>query len=207
MNAVAEPEKWHMQGPVCSGRNRLIDSESRAFVSSFTGSLSRGAPCGMAADVAPAKRTGRGWPSGFPSGPASTTVAAPIFSGLSPYSLLRRRRISLPPTLRRMTCRTVWFSKERPPTTGIVGDAPQAPAHPGGGSFAGGVSDAGVVEQATRARASAIPDRRFIRCSPWICAILAPGRMDGRRGGPEEHGNVEFCQCYLRHLRWSVGLE
>src|SRR5690349_4740522 len=66
-------------------------------------------------------------PMGMPSAAASETVAAPISSGLSLYSLVRRTRMRAPAALMRITWRTVWFSKVFALAGGGVGDAPHAP--------------------------------------------------------------------------------
>src|SRR5215472_6558336 len=93
----------------------------------------------MLVDLAPEKVTTRSLPGTMaPPGPAeSATCTSPISSGLEPYSLVRRSRISDPPPLTRTIWRRVWLSKlglsgAKGPATrvGGRGEAPHTAAQP-----------------------------------------------------------------------------
>ena len=86
------PGGWQVHGPVASGRKRLIEMLSSAFTGRLIGSLTSGDFAGMAAVLAPPKVRSSVLPIGAPSPAASEMVAAPIASGLSPYSLVSRTR-------------------------------------------------------------------------------------------------------------------
>src|SRR6201996_9398764 len=116
----------------------LTASELRGFTSMAMGSLSIGASAGIRADFEPEKVTTWSLPGTMaPPGPAeSATCTSPISSGLEPYSLDKRRRISEPPPLTRTTWRRVWLSKvgltvAKPAATrvGGRGEAPHMPVH------------------------------------------------------------------------------
>ncbi len=101
-----------------------------AFMS--TGSLSRGAPGAMVAVVLPPKVTTWSVPGRIEApSPATAICAPPTWTGVLPYSLLKRMRTLVPPPDRRTIWRTVWSLKvglpgKRPPAgVGAWGEAAQ----------------------------------------------------------------------------------
>src|SRR3569833_2736463 len=164
----------------------LTASEVSALTSIGMGSLSIGASAGIVAVRAPEKVTTWSEPGTIaPPGPADrATCTSPISSGLEPYSLDRRSRISEPPPLTRTTWRMVWLSKlgltgakAAATRVGGRGEAPQIPAQPP----AGWALEAPTTAMAARPaapRAKARMIRNAISSPPALSVAAIPRRLE-----------------------------
>ncbi len=93
-----------------------------AFTGNSIGSLTNGDAAGTFTPGWPENRTRCSVPAWiFPASSERATTAAPMVSGLVPYSFVKRMRIREPPALRRNVCRIVWVAKP-----GVAGNGPCA---------------------------------------------------------------------------------
>src|SRR5271165_5728921 len=103
---------WTVAVPVRPGRYTLTARSCSARARMATGSLSTCTPGGIWTDALPPKVTGWIVPGATAApGPATATVTWPTRSGEAPKALVSSSRIGSPPTLLKMTSRTVWLSK------------------------------------------------------------------------------------------------